>query len=102
MDSIRKKLDSVLDKLGYADVIDGQTNEEVLALIESKFISLDDIDINTPYELMKYEIKEIFWEKHWVDISLIIDDDNMKRLYELLCDWKKNQKLIISCHKLNT
>ena len=67
MESIRKKLDAVLDKLGYTHVIDGQTNDQVLALIESKFISLDDIDTNTPYELMKYEIKEIFWRSTAMD-----------------------------------
>ena len=34
MDSIRKQLDSVLDKLGYTDVIDGQTNDQVLARLK--------------------------------------------------------------------
>ena len=61
-------------------------------MIEEEFVPLDEIDEAQPFELVKYDIYDTFWEKHWVSLTHVVKEDKVKALYDLLCDYKRAQK----------
>jgi hypothetical protein len=87
--TFRQQLDNIMSEIGYADKIKGMTNKEVVAMIEKDVVNLSDIDDETPFEVAYYELKDIFYEKHWVDIETFIPTAQLKRLYCLLCYYKR-------------
>lgn len=90
--AFRNKLDSIMTEIGYRQVTDGKKDEEIIALIETEIINLNDIDIDEPYELIKYDIKDAFYQKQWVNIDHLISDDKLEKLYNLLCEYKREKE----------
>lgn len=90
--AFRNKLDSIMTEIGYRQVTDGKKDEEIIALIETEIINLNDIDIDEPYELVKYDIKDAFYQKQWVNIDHLISDDKLEKLYNLLCEYKREKE----------
>ena len=86
----RNRLDKIMTELGYGEVVQGKTDEEVVQMIEREVLPLDDIDETQPFELVKYEIADLFWEKHWISLHHLVSEDKVKTLYELLCDYKRS------------
>ena len=86
---LRAKFDKLMTELGYAEAIQGKTDREVVEMIEEEFVPLSEIDESQPFELMKYDIYDIFWEKHWIHLPTLIAEDKLERLYHLLCDFKR-------------
>jgi hypothetical protein len=60
-------------------------------MIEKEFVALDDIDESQPFELTKYDLYDIFWEKHWIHLPALIAEDKLERLYAILCDYKRER-----------
>jgi hypothetical protein len=87
--SFRSKLDAVMAEIGYKTAIDGKTDLEIIQLIEQEIISLEEINQDEPYELVKYDLKDIFYQKQWINIDMLISDEQLEKLYYLLCDYKR-------------
>lgn len=88
----RLRLNEVLHKLGYANAIEGKSDAEVIEMVEKEFVSLDEIDQTQPYEVIKYELYDAFWSKHWLHLPHLIPEDTIQTLYYLLCDWKRERQ----------
>lgn len=88
----REQLDQVMAEIGYADLIANLTDEQVVETIEDKIISLDEVDVDAPYALVKAELKDMFFEKHWIHIDLLFTDATLERLYNLLREYKRGRE----------
>jgi hypothetical protein len=84
MNEVRTRLDAMMVKLGYPHLTQ-KTNEDIIAGIEE---NLTAIDTSVPYELACEELKDIFYEKHWVSINTFISNEDLKTLYHILRDFK--------------
>jgi hypothetical protein len=85
----REKLNQIMAQIGYAEATDGKSNEEIIQMIEKEVISLEELDENVPYEFAREELHDAFYQKHWIRIGLLIDDDQLEQMYNLLTEFKK-------------
>ena len=90
--NLRTKLDKVMEEMGYGDIVKDKTDQEVIHMIEEEFVPLDEIDETQPFEMIKYDIYDTFWEKHWIQLTHLVSEDKAKRLYDLLCDYKRQAR----------
>jgi hypothetical protein len=88
----RTKLDKIMTAIGYKKAIEGKTDLEIIDLIEAEFINLSELDESESYELAKYDLKDSFFQKQWIDINMLVSDDKLEQLYNLLCDWKRSSQ----------
>ena len=89
--SFRNKLTSILTRIGYDKQIEDKTDAEVVQLIEENLIDLEEIDLDEPFEIAVYALKHIFENKYYVSIENFINDEDLKKLYLLLVDYKQEQ-----------
>ena len=83
----RQRLDKMMVKLGYPELTK-KSDEEVLEGIETNFMPMKDIDVDEPFELIIEELKDIFYEKHWITLNTLITDEDLRTLYEILLEYK--------------
>ena len=84
-----------MDGIGCGDLtrdIDILTLEEVVASINENLVDVAEIDPAEPYEVAKYDLKDMFYNRHWVTIDTFVRDEDLEKLYALLCDWKRTNK----------
>jgi hypothetical protein len=85
----RQKLNLLMEELGYIGYVKNKTNDEIVEMLEESFVPLSEIDLSQPYELIEYELRDIFWQKHWVPLSTFVDEAQAEKMYRLLCEFKE-------------
>jgi tRNA U34 5-carboxymethylaminomethyl modifying GTPase MnmE/TrmE len=87
---IKMKLQKIMNTAGYGHLIEGKTLTDILKEIQENFnISIEDIDESDPFELVKFELKDAFYQKNWITIDTFLGDDILEKLYHILCDYKR-------------
>lgn len=83
------KIKQVMKDIGYGDLVEGKTLDEILADIRENFVDVDDIDASEPFETAKYELKDIFYNRNWVSLERFLNDAQLEQLYNILVEWKQ-------------
>jgi hypothetical protein len=91
MKDLLQQLQAVMDGTGYGRLTQDKTLDEVVQEINEQLLDINEIDPAEPYEVAKYELKDMFYNKHWVSIDAFVRDEDLEKLYALLCDWKRNK-----------
>lgn len=90
MKDFRNDLIQILSRVDkqYVEQLKGLTEREILDLIEEKIVKLDEIDESMPFEVGIYELRDVFEERYFVSIDRVIPEAELKKLYNLLVDYK--------------
>jgi hypothetical protein len=89
MNNLRERLNLIMEELGYEDVVSGKSDKQLMEMLEEAFVPLSEIDETQPYELIKYELRDVFWYKHWVPLSTFVSEEQVEKMYHLLCEYKQ-------------
>jgi len=89
MTTVLDQLQEIMDKTGYGNLTRGKTLPEVIAEINGQLLPVDDIDPTESWELVRYELKDEFFNRHWISIDTFISDEHLEQLYNLLCAYKR-------------
>ena len=94
MTAIVQEIEQVMSEIGYGQLVVGKTLKEIMSEIHENLVDLDNINPDEPFEVVKHELKDVFYNRHWVSIDMFLSDAQLERLYSCLAEWKKNEEKI--------
>lgn len=89
MTSLLERIQTVMDASGYGQLTQGKTLADIISIIDEKILPVDDVDPTELWEDIHLELKDDFFDKNGLDITMFISDSLLEQLYGLLCEYKQ-------------